>query len=209
MHNYIVFDLETTGLDPAAGHEIVQIAAHAIHGPTLADHSSGKFSVIIKPNKPEKASPEALKVIGPELWEKAQKEGLDRKVALERLSQWVLTVRHGKTRYDNPMMVGHNIQFDYNFAMSEMLEYKVIKDRSDFPFHIRPLCTAQMLHIFWGHLADTPNNRLDTLLEKFHYHRSSGTHDAVEDVDLTAKCFIRIMRLCRAVEKMLVIQKSE
>ena len=80
----IVADIETTGLDPNAGAEIVQISARALNPFDLSDHHCGSINLLLKPDHPETAHPKALEVIGPALWEKARKEGVDQKVGLNK-----------------------------------------------------------------------------------------------------------------------------
>lgn len=201
MQHFIVYDLETSGLYPEEGAEIVQIAAKAIHFSTLADHSAGNLSLLVKPKNPEKASADAIRVIGEELWENAKANGLEPELALKKVKEYAKGVQVGKTKFDRPIMVGHNIQFDFNFSKFWMKHYKVANNEDEFPFHIRPFCTAQMLQTFWGHLPDIKNNRLDTLLAVCNLSRGGTTHDAVEDVNLTAQAFVRTLRFARECQR--------
>lgn len=52
-HRYVVFDVETTGLDPARGHRIIEIGAVAVSGDTMGE----EFQSLIHTGAPiEKAA---------------------------------------------------------------------------------------------------------------------------------------------------------
>lgn len=47
-HEFVVLDVETTGLEPAEGHEVIEIAAQKIRGRDVV----GEFVHLVKPSKP-------------------------------------------------------------------------------------------------------------------------------------------------------------
>ncbi len=46
--DFVVLDVETTGLDPTAGHDVIEIAAQKIHGREVV----GEFVSLVKPARP-------------------------------------------------------------------------------------------------------------------------------------------------------------
>lgn len=204
--NYIITDLETSGLDPDQGAEIVQIAAKAIVGTSLKDHPSGEFEVIIKPEHPELASPKAIEVIGQDLWNKALKEGLDRKTALKKYLAFCESVNDAKSKSNKPMFVGHNAKFDFNFLAKVMIKDKIIENSDDVPYHYNYLCTMQMVFELFETDPDVRDYRLDTALKIFGKARASSLHDAMEDTRATAALFVRFLKTFREVRRRLKIQ---
>lgn len=202
INTYILFDLETSGLDPDEGAEIVQLSAKAINASTLEYVPVKQLTLLLKPLRPEKASPRAIDVIGKDLWESAQKEGLDPSVALKRLIEWIRQFNPKNNKYNRPIMCGHNIGFDYKFLMKTLLEKKIIKTDDEFPFStFFQIDTMILLHLFWGHLPDTTDLKLDTLLSITGNQRATANHDAEEDVSKNADALVRILKFMRECQR--------
>lgn len=91
---WAVVDIETTGLNPDKGHEIIEIAI-------LTEKSA--YCQKIKPLRIERADPKALQINGysPEEWEDA----LSPDVAAQRIGEYL----------DGHRIIGHNPQFDMMF----------------------------------------------------------------------------------------------
>lgn len=206
--NYIVIDLETTGLDPEV-QDIVQISAKAINASNLEPHPAGHKTWLVKPSNPAAASEEAIRVIGRDLFENACNNGLNVKVALEDLLKWVGSVNDSKKRAGAPYFVGHNAKFDWDWVRTSLLRHKVFKSKDDFdkswPFHVNFLDTATMMFILFESDPAVNNYKLDTLLSIMGESRTTANHDAEEDVKLTANAFVRFMRMFRNVHKRLKI----
>jgi DNA polymerase III alpha subunit (gram-positive type) len=209
--NYIVIDLETTGLDPEQ-QDIVQISAKAINASNFEDHPSGHKTWLVKPTNPAAASEEAIRVIGKDLFDKACKDGLNIKVVLEDLVRWVNSVNDSKKRMGNPYFVGHNSKFDWDWLRTTMLRHKVCKTKEDldksWPFHVNFIDTATLMFVLFESNREVNNYKLDTLLNILGESRTTANHDAEEDVSLTAKAFVRFMKLFRQVNKKMSISKS-
>ena len=201
--NFIVFDTETSGTDPEQNHEIVQLAATAINCHDLTPHHAGEFHILLKPNHPECADPGAIQVIGKELWERAQREGIDQKEGLKSFVRYVESVNPTKKWNSKPILVAHNRSFDMNMIESWMLRYGIVKDTNikTIPWSFMPFCTMQAMFALWENDPEVVNYKLDTLLGLMGRKRSGNTHDALEDVRETAHAFVRymkFMRLCRS-----------
>lgn len=202
INTYVVFDLETSGLDPDQGAEIVQFSAKAINYSNLQPSEIQPLTLLLKPECPEKASPKAIEVIGKDLWENALKNGVDSKTALKRLIDWVRQFNPKNNKFNRPIMCGHNIGFDYKFLMKVLFSKNIIKSEDEFPFStLFQIDTMVLLHLFWGHLPEIPDLKLDTFLQVTDMQRATAHHDAEEDVNLTANGMLRTMKFMRECQK--------
>lgn len=204
--NFIVYDIETSGLKPEDGAEVVQIAAQALNFWDLEPHHAGQFQIILKPNQPDKASPEAIKVIGKDLWERALSEGVDQKVGLERFVKFVENVNDGGSTYTRPIRVGHNIRsFDNPFIEYWMEFYGILKRNSrgdlDGPWHIWCDDTMDMYRWLFSHIPAVPNYKMDTCAEILKISRSTENHDAAEDVSINTELFVRASKFIREMTR--------
>ena len=200
--NFIVLDTETTGLDEET-QEIVQIAAEAISGDTLYDHQSGKFQAVLKPEKPETASPKAIEVLGEELWTTAQASGLDQKTALKSLLAYCETVNDRKNKYEKPMLVGHNIKFDLKFIVAACKRHGLIKTEDDLPFHYHTIDTISIGFLLFHTDPNVTSYTLDSVAKVFGIVRKQDTHDAGEDVSITKQIFIRSLKAFSEIRRRL------
>lgn len=192
--NFVVFDIETSGLDPNDGAEIVQIAAVALRYSDYSEIEGGKFNVLIKPQKPELASKEALEIIGNELWENSRSNGLHPKVALRKFKEYLGSVNPTKKFWTAPILVGFNIvNFDIPFIKNQMTMYKVMSSEDDTHWSNLQLDMMPLMFSIFGR-DGLKNNRLDTYASVIGLSRSKDTHDAEEDIEITKEMFQRYMK---------------
>lgn len=191
--NFVVFDLETSGLDPKDGAEIVQISAVALKYSDYSEIENGRFDILIKPQKPEKASPDAIKVIGEDLWNRAKSDGLHPKVGIRKFKEFLDSVNQTKKFWTSPVLVGFNIvNFDIPFLKHQMLEYKIISEKDDLPWSNMQIDMFPLMFCIFGR-DGLKNNKMDTYAEIIGLKRATANHDAAEDVDITKKMFQRYM----------------
>ncbi len=192
--NFIVFDIETSGLDPKKGAEIVQISAVALKYSDYSELENGSFNVLVKPQKVETASKDAIAVIGESLWEQAKTDGLHPKVALRKFKEFLDSVNPTKKFWTSPILVGFNIvNFDIPFVKHQMLEYRIINDEEDLPWSNMQLDLSPLMFSIFGR-DGLKNNKLDTYASIIGLSRTGETHDAAEDVDITKQMFQRYMK---------------
>ena len=193
--NFVIYDLETTGLDPSKGAEIVQIGATTLKYGDYENHENGSFEILVKPMHPEKADDQAIRVIGADLWERAQKEGVHPKTALRKFHRYISEANWSGKFWSAPIRVGfNNNSFDDKFLEYWMTEYKIIgQKKDDHPWAYFSLDVYPLLFSVFGR-DNLKNNKLDTFAEMIGMARSSNTHDAMEDVVITAKMFQRYMK---------------
>lgn len=206
QRHFAVCDTETTGLDPDKGHEIIQIAAKAINYFDLSNHHAGEFSILIKPQRPEKADKEALDVIGP-LFERAMKEGVHPKVALEAFIKWFQSLNHQNKILTKPVFVGQHAKFDIKFIVATLKEHGLFTSEDDLPWMSNLHFDLQQssFELFCMD-PNIDNLKLDTMLKACGMkERKDKTHDALEDVRLEASYFVRLMKFFRACKNKMKI----
>jgi DNA polymerase III alpha subunit (gram-positive type) len=201
----IVLDCETTSLSPENG-ELVQIACTSINPSNLDNHYTGSLNLILKPKNPEKIEQGALNVIGNDLWNKAINEGLDQKVALQELVNYCNKCAIDNTSFGKPIIAGHNIKFDINWITYHLLKYNIIKKSEDVPFYYNSIDTMMIAFLLFESDPMVRDFKLDTFLSKAGLSRKSNTHDAMEDVQLTAELLKRSLKFFREASRRMKIK---
>jgi DNA polymerase III subunit epsilon len=168
MQRSILFDTETTGLDPASGDRVIEIAALELVGDLPTGNN---FHVLIDPERdiPEEAS----RVHG---FTRADLEGKPRFAEIAgRFLDFVS---------DSPL-IAHNARFDFGFLNAELR-------RLDLP----PLAEARMidtLDIARERFPGLPNS-LDALCRRYNIDLSERTtHNALLDCRLLAQVYLELM----------------
>lgn len=211
--NYLIYDIETSGLYPEKGAEIIQLCAIAVDNRTLEPHSSGSIQLLLKPTNP--IEDEALGVIGTDLWERAIDEGLDAKVGLTRFVEWAKTLNDRKDYFSRCIRVGHNIlKFDNPFLEYWLRHYKVCKVNNkndlEMPWQFPSMDTEQIMRFVFEPDVDMVRYNLDACAERLSTKakRATDLHDAFEDVSITAEIFTRAVTMQRRMfKKMRVISE--
>ena len=103
LDNYVVIDIETTGLTPLYD-EIIEFAAIKIENDSIVD----SYSTLIKPSQPISSFITSLTGITNELVENAPK--------IENVIDNIISFIADKT------IVGHNVSFDINFLYDNIYE---------------------------------------------------------------------------------------
>ena len=169
---FLVFDFETTGLKPGC-HEPIQVAASLLDGNMI---ELGAFDALMRPLRPELASPEALAVNGRSLAELAAEPHPG-----EILGQFIDFVRGAG---ELVVIVGHNVEFDLEFLRHEEATYGLALPRCEVAVDT---CTLARVHLeARGAIA---NSKLGTVAA--HYGIEFQAHDALGDVRATAQVLER------------------
>lgn len=106
--DYVIFDVETTGMKAEEGHGIVELAAQRVHGRQIVD----VFDAIVNPGMKIDKEAEAVHGISNE---QVKKEG---KTLIEVIPAFVLFA-NGAT------LVAHNIGFDLSFVNKHLRDLKL------------------------------------------------------------------------------------
>jgi DNA polymerase III subunit epsilon len=165
---YTVFDTETTGLDPSAGDEIIQIGATRIVAGKLRHEES--FEQLVNPGRDIPAAGRAIHGIEPAMVEGAP--GIDS----------VLPAFHAYA--EDTVLVAHNAAFDMRF-----LELK--QQRTGLAFDQPVLDTLLLSAVV--HPAQA-SHRLEAIAERLGVP-ILGRHTALGDAMVTAEVFLKLVPL--------------
>ncbi len=167
VKDYVVFDLETTGLNPETD-EIIEISAIRVR----MGEAKEEFTTLVNPGKPIPYS--ATKVNG--ITDEMVQHAPDLKSALTSFLAFI----------GNDVLVGHNIHsFDLNFlrrGTGRELEQSITNDYVD------------TLFLAKGCLPLLPRHRLTDLAEYFHIE-TKGAHRALNDCVMNRLCFEQMGKL--------------
>jgi DNA polymerase III subunit epsilon len=169
MTRSVLFDTETTGLDPREGHRVIEIAALEL----INDLPTGRqFHHLIHPERdiPEDAS----RIHGMTL-DHLRDKPVFRLVAAELIA----------FLGPDEMLVAHNAPFDFGFLNAEF-------NREGHP----PLPLARMVDTLAMAKARFPGmpNSLDALCRRFGIDNSGRTlHGALLDAQLLAECYVELL----------------
>jgi len=207
-HNrhFVVYDLETSGVDFKKGCEIIQIGAAIIKYQNY--EISDTFEILLKPQRPECAQERAIEVIGKDLWERSLSEGLHPKTGLNKFKKYIESFNPTGKFWTAPIRCGYNNgSFDDRFLEYAMDEYKLINQKKDdkpwayFSIDVLPL----MFTAF--HKQKMKNHKLDSFLELLNIEkRSSDVHDGCEDALKTAQMLRRYLIFMGKIRSKIVIK---
>ena len=165
---FTAFDTETTGLDPAAGDEIISIGAvRMLNGRLLA---AEVFDQLVDPRRPISAASAKIHGISPEML--AGQPTLDR--VLPAFRQFC----------EDTVLVGHNAAFDMRFLQ---LKEAATGVRFDQPV-LDTLLLSAVLH------RDLGEHQLESIAGRFGVN-VTGRHTALGDAMVTGEIFLRMIPL--------------
>ena len=168
---YVMLDTETTGLSPAKGHRVIEIAAIEVENRAVTSKS---YQAYLDPKRP--VEPEAFKVHG------LSDEFLEGKPTFDLVVDEFLAFVNGST------VVIHNAPFDVGFLNMELGKIGLGTFGDHCHEVIDSLSMARRLH-------PGRRNSLDALCERYAVDRSSRTlHGALIDTQLLAEVYLAMTR---------------
>jgi DNA polymerase III epsilon subunit family exonuclease len=185
--NYVVFDLETTGLNPLIDDEIIEIGAIKI-SKNFRILRKEKFQKLVKPEK--EITDSSKKIHG------ITNENLDK-------SKNICEVLYDFIEYSSDcVLVAHDAPKDMLFIKSALRQYGM---SNPFELVIDSLKISKTLNVF------DKAHSLDKLIEKYNVRVNSGykRHRALYDAEATAVVFVNMMKKIQAENRFTLIEFLE
>ena len=165
LDEFVVFDLETTGLSPWGGDEVIEIGAMKVFGSEIDEQN--QFHSLVNPKR--LISEEATRingitnemVVGAPTFEEVFPKFLD--------------------YVGSAWLVAQNAKFDMSFLMKYMVQYKISRN----------LEVYDTIHFSRRCFPEATSHNLDLICQRLGFKvQSDKRHRSIEDVRLTAKAFV-------------------
>ncbi len=160
---YVVFDLETTGLS-SVNHEIIEIGAVKVAGGEIGE----RFSSFVKPVRPIPAEIVELTGITQDMVQDAP--------AIEEVLRQFLDFTGDR------VLVAHNAAFDTGFLRTKLTQHLQLPLEN---------CILDTLGLARGLVPHLKNHRLKTLAQEFEV-KLDNHHRAVDDAEATTQIFLKL-----------------
>ena len=168
LAEFVIFDVETTGLSPVDGDRIVEIAAVKIKGAVVVD----KFYSLVNPQRSMPSHATLVNNITGEML-------VDAPVAADVLPQMINFI-------GGACVAGHNVRFDLNFLCYELAMIgRRLNDQTP------AVDTLKMARDLLPYLS---NHKLAYLARSLGVVVDQ-THRAMADVEITVAVFLRLMEM--------------
>ena len=163
-----VFDIETTGLDPARGHRMIEIAGVRIENGVILEEQSFVSFV-----NPERDIPLEARQVN-----KIADEDVKSAPLVDEVLPKFLEFAKGT------LLFAHNAEFDYGFLMNEK---QFCWGYVDLP---ECFCTMRLSQSIY---PTEFRHNLDVLIKKFNLQAPTDRHRALADTVVTAQALLKLL----------------
>jgi DNA polymerase III subunit epsilon len=195
--SFLVLDLEMSGPEPG-WNEIIQIGAQLFDDQW---RSLGTYLQNVYPENEEAFTAGAEQVHGLSLSDLDDAPMIYD--VLPAFEAWIKKLNPGKPNLTSVIVCGQSVIYDINFLREAYRNEKL-----KWPFSNKMIDLHTVSYLFFQILAkngkSTPRSlSLASVSSFFGFEREEETHNALEDAQLTAKCFIEFFKLidkCKLAE---------
>jgi DNA polymerase-3 subunit epsilon len=186
---FLVIDIEMSGPEPG-WNEIIQIGAELFDDQW---RSLGTYLQNVYPENEEAFTAKAEEVHGLSL-DDLQEAPMIYDV-LPEFEKWIKKLNSNKPNLSNVIICGQSVIYDINF-----LRYAYRNEKLNWPFSNKMIDLHTVSYLFFQILSrngkTTPRSlSLGSVAAFFGFEREEETHNALEDAQLTAKCFKEFFKL--------------
>ena len=181
IENYVVFDLETTGINQERD-AIIEISAVKVEKHKVV----GEFSTLVNPERHIPAGATAVNGITDEM----VKDAPDIKTAMKDFLDFV----------GNYVLVGHNIHtFDTNFVYDAALDFLEQEMRDDY---------IDTLYMARRYLPELPHHKLTDIAAHFGL-KTEGAHRALFDCMMNQGCYEELGKLMEEKKRIGAVEEEQ
>ena len=194
---FLVIDIEMSGPEPG-WNEIIQIGAELFDDQW---RSLGTYLQNVYPENEEAFTAKAEEVHGLSLADLEEAPMIYD--VIPEFEKWIKKLNSGKPNMSNVIICGQSVIYDINF-----LRYAYRNEKLNWPFSNKMIDLHTVSYLFFQILSrngrTTPRSlSLGSVATFFGFEREEETHNALEDAQLTAKCFKEFFKL---IDKIKLVQ---
>lgn len=191
---FLVLDIEMTGPEPG-WNEIIQIGAEFFDDQW---RSLGTYLQNVYPENEEAFTAKSEEVHGLSI------DDLDEAPmifdVIPEFEKWIKKLNSGKPNLSNVIICGQSVVYDINF-----LRFAYRKEKVNWPFSNKQIDLHTVSYLFFKILEKNGQSvprslSLGSVSAYFGFEREDETHNALEDAQLTARCFKEFFKLIDKVK---------
>jgi len=192
--SFLVLDIEMTGPEPG-WNEIIQIGAEFFNDQW---QSLGTYLQNVYPENEEAFTAKSEEVHGLSIDDLEDAPMIFD--VIPEFENWVKKLNSGKPNLSNVVICGQSVVYDINF-----LRFAYRKEKVNWPFSNKQIDLHTVSYLFFKILEKNGQSvprslSLGSVSAYFGFEREDETHNALEDAQLTARCFKEFFKLIDKVK---------
>jgi DNA polymerase-3 subunit epsilon len=192
--SFLVLDIEMTGPEPG-WNEIIQIGAEFFNDQW---QSLGTYLQNVYPENEEAFTAKSEEVHGLSIDDLEEAPMIFD--VIPEFEAWIKKLNSGKPNLSNVIICGQSVVYDINF-----LRFAYRKEKINWPFSNKQIDLHTVSYLFFKILEKNGQSvprslSLGSVSGYFGFEREDETHNALEDAQLTARCFKEFFKLIDKVK---------